>query len=104
MVNLLLNVALIPRFGILGAAYATVATELMRAGLALVFTRNEGYPCLALSRFLPSLLAAAVMAGAVLATAGTNVWLRISLGATAYGLALVVFGGAKIRGGLRLTV
>ena len=104
VVNLLLNVILIPRFGILGAAYATVATELMRAGLALLFTRQEGYPGLALLRFVPSLLGAAVMAGVVLASAGMNVWMRIALGAAAYALSLVAFGGVKIRGGLRLTV
>jgi len=104
VVNLMLNVALIPRFGILGAAYATVLTELMRAGLALYFIKRLGYPGLPFKRFVPSLVSAAAMGIAVGALDGLDVWVRIGVGASVYGAVLLATGGARVRGGIRLSV
>ncbi len=101
-VNLALNVALIPAFGIIGAAYATVITEAMRATLALVFTSREGFPGLPLARFLPSLISAAAMGAVVWRLGDTNVWLEVVAGGVVYGAAMLVTGGVRLRGGLRL--
>ena len=103
-VNLLLNVALIPRFGILGAAYATVITEVMRATLAVLFVTRSGYPGLALRRFIPSFVSAVAMGAAVAALSDLDVWLRIGVGALVYMAVLIATGGIRVRGGIRLSV
>ena len=104
VVNIALNVLLIPRWGVLGAAYATVATEAMRGVLALTFTTREGYPGLPVRRFLPSAVAAVIMALAVWATGGASVWLRVGVGAVTFAAALTALGGLRFRGGVQLSV
>lgn len=103
-VNIVLNLVLIPPFGILGAAVATVATEFMRAWLALAFTRTLGFPGLPLGRFIKPLFPALAMAAVLLAVPGVHVVVRIGLGAAVYGLGLLVLGVIRVRGGVQLDV
>jgi O-antigen/teichoic acid export membrane protein len=93
VVNAVLNLLWIPRFGIVGAAWATLVAELVilaLSGAAL------GRPMvLALLRTVTApLFAAGVMAGAmVLLGTGRSVLLTIPVGALVYGIALVGLGG-----------
>lgn len=88
-----LNVVLVPRFAVTGAAAATAATE--AAGLLLgIFAVRRCGVRLGLAPVLKPLLAAFVM-GAGLATAGGNVGVMASvlLGAGLYIVALWAIGG-----------
>ena len=97
--GLALNAVLIPRWGIAGAAVATVATEAVRLGLALVFLRREGYALTGLSRFWRSLVAGGAMAGLLLTVGPDSIWLAIPLGALGYLAVLTVLGGLRFRKG-----
>jgi O-antigen/teichoic acid export membrane protein len=104
VVNLVLNLILIPRFGLLGAAGATVITEAQRAVLALVFTRRLGFPRLPVERFWKPLVAGAAMAGSLWLLPDAHVAVRIPLGAAVYAMGLFSVGALNVRGGLRLDV
>jgi O-antigen/teichoic acid export membrane protein len=91
-INVALNVWLIPRYGITGAAAATLVSEGgVVAASAVVLWRM---------RLLPSagcvvrpVLASAVMAAAVILGAGHLLLLRIALGGVVYVIALAAIGG-----------
>ena len=104
--NLVLNATLIPRYGMAGAAAATVATEAMRSVTALRYAGKLGLPLTPLRRFWRPLLAGAVLAGAVLAWPNAGLLIGVPLGALAYGISLLALGGVQlVRGGLpRLSV
>ena len=63
VLNLALNLALIPRWGMMGAATATLATETIRTILTLLRTVQAGFPLPSPVRFWRVTLAAIVMAG-----------------------------------------
>lgn len=98
-VNLLLNVALIPRWGMAGAAWATVLTEGLRTTLSLGFTHNLKIPGTSPRRFLPGLTASGLMAGVVLSVKGMPVLITILLGATVFLGCLAALGGVRLRRG-----
>ena len=100
----MLNVVLIPGFGIVGAAWATIVTEGIRSILALVYVRRLGYPSLPARRLLVVGVAALAMGLAVVACSALDVWLRIVVGFFFYALILTLLGGLRIRGGFRLQV
>lgn len=91
-VNVALNLLLIPRFGILGSAAATLAAELtvVTAGL-LVLRRMHAVP--SMRPMIRPLAAAAVMSVIVWAAAPLPLVARMGLGAVVYGAALALMGG-----------
>ncbi|MDZ4674401.1 MAG: oligosaccharide flippase family protein [Gemmatimonadota bacterium] len=97
--NLLLNLLLIPRWGLAGAAWATVATEVVRTILAGVFARRLDLPMTHPRRFWRILAAAAAMAAAVVLVGDAPLVLMIALGATAYLGMLTLLGGITLRRG-----
>ena len=97
--NVLLNLALIPRWGMTGAAVATVLTEGVRTMLAVSYARRLEFPMTRFRRFVPILVAAGAMGGAVAAARGAPVLLSIPLGAAAYALVLALLGGIRFRRG-----
>ncbi len=97
-VNVVLNLALIPTFGILGAAASTLATEAARAAIARVFAAAEGYPPTRLPRLARSLAAGGVMAAAFLLVGPTSLWTGLALGVVTYLGALAAVGGIGLRG------
>ena len=80
LLNLALNLALIPRWGMLGAAGATLGTELVRTVWTQVYAGRAGFPFPSLSRFWRPAAAAPAMAGALLAARPTAVWPRRAAG------------------------
>ncbi len=89
-VNLALNALLIPRWGILGAASATVLTEVLRTGAALWFVRGDGLPVLPAQRLVPIVLGTAGMGLAVTMVSSQGVVLAVVMGGVAYGVCLMM--------------
>jgi O-antigen/teichoic acid export membrane protein len=98
VLNLGLNVVLIPRWGIRGAAIATLITEAVRMALALTFVGQEGFGLRWIPRFWRSILAAMAMAAALLLVR-LDLWAAILLGGLVYCLVLAVVGGIRLRRG-----
>ncbi len=99
LVNLTLNVILIPKYGMWGAAWSTLATEAVRALFARICARRVGYPRTG--------VAAAARAGAAALALGLVLWLTpdlalpfaIGLGAVVYAVSLTALGGIAWRRG-----
>jgi O-antigen/teichoic acid export membrane protein len=99
MLNLALNILIIPEYGMVGAALATLGTELVRTGLALWYARHEGFALPSPSRLWRTLLAGGGM-GAVLYFAGLRwLWVGIAAGALVYLALLALVGGIQLRKG-----
>lgn len=98
VVNLTLNVILIPRYGILGAAWSTFATEAIRFVTAQGFARWEGFPLPLMRRMWRSALAGAALIAAVQLTPTDTLWWPIGSGAMAYLGILSLAGGIRWQG------
>lgn len=97
--NVLLNVVLIPRYGMVGAAYSTVVTEAVRMLLAQLYVWFGGYSLTRFGRFWRPLVAATLMAVVLLMLELPSMWVAIAVGALVYGAALTLTGGIQLRGG-----
>ncbi len=98
ILNFVLNVGLIPRFGMLGAAGATLLTEAARALLAIRAAGRLQLSPPRITRFTRTLVAAGAMALVVLLGRGQPVWALIPAGAAGYGVTLWLVGGLRLRG------
>lgn len=87
----------IERFGMLGAATLTLATELLRWALAVSFVRRFELPLAPWRRLLKSVIAACAMAAALLALGSQSVFVAIPVGAAVYALVLLLTGGIELR-------
>jgi len=99
VINLVLNLLLIPPIGIVGAAYATLATESLRALLALRFAAREGLPFLPLRRLVPMLVSGTVMGGVLISISPGTLWGAIAVGGISYVAVLGLMGGVVLRKG-----
>ncbi|MEQ1896950.1 MAG: flippase [Vicinamibacterales bacterium] len=97
--NVMLNFAVIPFWGMTGAAMVTVVSESVRLLPMLTFTRRTGLPMVSPRRFWRTLLAGGVMAAVVTAVALPTVWLSMALGALTYACTLCLTGGLQFRRG-----
>jgi O-antigen/teichoic acid export membrane protein len=97
--NLVLNALLIPRYGMPGAAFATLVTEVVRTVIALVYAGRLGMPFGVARRLLKPLAATAVMALALWKLPLPNVGIAIALGILVYGVVLAMTGGITLVGG-----
>lgn len=103
--NVVLNVALIPPLGIVGAGVATLITEGLRTALALKYARDCKLESVPWARHWRASLAGAAMCGALYVLDSDNVFVAIPLGGAAYGLTLLLVRGISLGGGRpRLTV
>lgn len=93
--NIVLNFVLIPRFGIVGAAFATVAAEALIFAICIAWLARLGASFPALQLLRP--LVASLIMGAGLLRFGTAapVLLLIAGGAALYLLVMVVSGGIR---------
>ena len=97
LVNVGLNLALIPRWGMLGAAAATLATEAALFGQCAWFIRRELGPTRLLAGSWRPALACGVMALGLWFTGSWPLPLMIGAGAALYGLTLMALGGLTRR-------
>jgi len=87
VINVLLNVLLIPRFSYIGASIATVSTEVILVGYIITICYKLGYgvaPALVIKRLLQILAGSAVMSVFLLYCKTWNVLVLIVLGALVY--------------------
>jgi len=96
--NVLLVVAAVPRFGLAGAAGATLATELIRLGLAGWYAWGAGFPVVPVRRLVKAAVASGAMAAALIWASPGAIWTSIPLGAAVYGGVLLAVGGIRWRG------
>jgi O-antigen/teichoic acid export membrane protein len=97
VVNIGLNLALIPRFGYLGASWATVLTELALCAMGWYLTARHVTPVPLLSLSWRILLASLVMGAALYPVRdvhGPMIAGAVVAGAVVYGLALLLLGAA----------
>jgi O-antigen/teichoic acid export membrane protein len=104
-INIVLNILLIPRWGMAGAAVATLATEALRTVIGLAYGIRFGLAMGFVPRLWRPLLATAVMAALLWFVPLPHVLVAIAAGAVVYGAVLFATGGIRFSGGrLALTV
>lgn len=96
--NLVLNLALVPSFGIVGAAVATVITEAVRMVLAVLAARPLGFRGPGATRYLRPILASAAMALALHLAGSLSAPAAVGAGAAVYMAALAALGGIGLEG------
>lgn len=94
--NVIMVVALVPSFGLVGAAVATAGTELIRLWLAARAAGRAGYPSIDVRQLWVPTVAALVMAALVLFVRPGALWTSVPLGAVGYGLTFLLL--ARISG------
>ncbi len=99
IVNISLNFLLIPRYGIPGAAIATVITECLTGVLMIKYAAHHGLPFVSLRRFWRPTVASLFMAAAIALLRPSWLAAGLALGAATYGFVLTVLGGIRLRKG-----
>jgi O-antigen/teichoic acid export membrane protein len=97
--NLALNLALIPRFGMFGAAVATVLTEALRLAMAYWFARQVGFRFASADRFWRVTAASLAMAVVLLSVREAHFIVGVVAGALTYLVSLTLLGGITVRRG-----
>jgi O-antigen/teichoic acid export membrane protein len=93
VLNLALNLVLIPRFGMVGAASATVASEVVRSSASFLVAQRFGLLRGTALRPAVKAAAAALLMGAALWAAGVrSVWAGVPLGAGIYVAVVLALG------------
>ena len=97
--NIALNLLVIPRYGLIGAACTTLATEILRAGLTAWVVRREGFGFVGFGRLWKSLCAALAMGLAVWFASPSSILTGVPLGAAVFAVVLIAVGGLRLRRG-----
>lgn len=101
MLNVVLNVALIPRWGASGAALATLIAFVSAFLLSAVVSRRYLKPAIDFGNILKVVLATAAMSAILLFIPEDSTWaslvVRIGLGAVAYSALMLALNPAQIR-------
>lgn len=100
LLNAVLNLALVPTVGMVGAALATLFAEPLACGLMLYHAQKCGLPIIPLGRLLKAGVAVAAMAVALWWLDTDAVLPQLAVGVLAYGGTLAVLGGLRFRRGV----
>ena len=96
VLNVILNLILIPAFSLAGAAVATVVTETVRMAAAFAYARVDGFTLPRTRRLVRPLFAAAIMTGLLLLIRpAAAVWVAVPLCVATYAIALGISGGIR---------
>ncbi len=98
-INFVLNIVLIPTYGMAGAAWATLATEILRALIASWCARRLDYPLTGVARFWRTGVAATAMAASLWLASPTSIFVGVPLGAAIFAIVLAAVGGVKFERG-----
>jgi O-antigen/teichoic acid export membrane protein len=99
LLNVALVVPLVPVFGLVGAAAATVGTEVVRLVLAMRHARAAGFRGSAPTRYWRPVAGVVVMSLAVLAVGQSPLPVAVAVGALAYAASLWATGALRIERG-----
>jgi O-antigen/teichoic acid export membrane protein len=97
--NVLLNVALVPLYGLRGAALATLATEIVRLLLVARIAATLGYEAPLTRRLAKPVAAGLAMLLVLQVTGPAPLWRALVAGAVSYGGVLTLLGGIRFRRG-----
>jgi PST family polysaccharide transporter len=100
VVIVVLNAVLIPPFGLVGAAVATVVTEVVGCALMFRAAVQEGVPLVPLRRLWRPTVAAAAMQAMLLVSGSAPLFLALGLGVLAFAASLTLLGGLRWRAGV----
>lgn len=103
LLHLVLNLVLVPSWGLVGAAAAGLITETVRLLLAFRVVHAQGFALPPVGRFRPVLVGSAVM-GLVVVLVPGGALVRVLAGAVGYLGSLVALGTIRHRGGWRVGV
>jgi len=92
-INLALNLIMVPRIGVVGAAFATVLTDAAGAALFYFLYRREFGAGLGLKRLIRFAIAATLMGAVILMLSQLNFFVIVAVSAPVY-LGLVWISGA----------
>lgn len=95
-VNVALLVPIVPRFGVVGAAAVTVATEAVRLAIAFRASRQAGYGSPPVRRFLRPLAAALVMMSVLIAAGDRHLVVQVAAGMLLYSVGLLLTGVIRL--------
>lgn len=102
IVNVVLNLILIPRFGMLGAAWAAVVTDLVRLSVALMLARRSGMSLAYIKRLARPAVAVTMMGLVAWLGREWPVLLTVALGGVTYLAALLALRVVRPGPGMRL--
>ena len=88
------------RRSMLGAALATLGTEIVRTAITLRGAVQAGFPLPSPARFWRASVATVAMTAALLLVRPSPVVASILLGALTYGAVLILAGGIRLRRGM----
>jgi O-antigen/teichoic acid export membrane protein len=100
LLNIVLNLVLIPRVGMVGAALATLAAEPLACGLMLYHAQRSGLPILPLRRLIKAGVAVTFMGGVLWWMDTPALLPQVAAGCLSYGVALAALGGLRWKGRL----
>jgi O-antigen/teichoic acid export membrane protein len=86
----------VPLYGLLGAAVATVSTEIVRLALAAREATALSFRVPPIRRFLKPAISTAAMWGVLQLTGESPVWRAVALGGVTYGVVLALLGGVRL--------
>jgi O-antigen/teichoic acid export membrane protein len=95
--NISVNLVVIPRFGMIGAATTTLLSETLRATLIQYFVLREGFGSAVLRGLWRPAAASVAMATLLLLLPFSSLWAGLLLGTGTYLLALLLCGGIELR-------
>jgi len=95
VVNLGLNLGLIPHWGMTGAAMATILTEAVRTSVTIFLAARVGCSASGLFRGWRPLLATGVMAAAIIGIGREQLWSSLAIGIATFTVVLVLVGGIR---------
>jgi O-antigen/teichoic acid export membrane protein len=98
LANAALNLILIDLYGIVGAAIASVSTEILAAALTLYYAVRQGLPLVPVARFWRPIVSVSAMALTLWALWNASFVLQLGAGGATYALMLLCLGGIKLRG------
>ncbi|WP_096893810.1 flippase [Candidatus Scalindua japonica] len=99
IVNIVLNVLLIPRYGIIGAAISTVFTECLTGILLFKYATIHDLPFVSLKRLWRPTVASLLMTVLLIILRPSSLLVGFSCGIAVYSLVLTVLGGIRLRRG-----
>lgn len=97
--NVSANLLAIPLFGMVGAAAATVATDILRIVIAQTSANREGLWMVSPARLWRPVLAVTFMAVGLVLMGRRDLWIALPAGLILYSLAMLATGGLKVQRG-----